>query len=238
MRILFYTVNLNNYDKIMDVTKARTLRWNDSYICVTDNKEDALSRSWGAHVVDIPNHIKNNKNEILDLTRYFKMNPNIVHNSKNQWNSPCDIEVYLDANKYFIAYSKIIQLCEKLWYSDKEMLIATHWGRTTVKEECDAVINCGKSTREQVDTEYQYLIDNGFKDDVGLYCASIEIRKTNSKPLKEMLSMWWDMYKISPTKRDQITLPYCLWKCNMLDKIITIESKELMNYFRHMPHRG
>lgn len=230
MELLFYTVNLCNYDRNQNIIGIRSVLPQYDFVCVTDNPRLATSMGWKVHEVHIQDFIKKNRNELLDLTRYFKMNPKAL-------GIKSDINIYFDSNKYITNISKVIEFCRELYASNKKMTIASHWGRDNVKDECDAVVKENKAYKYQVEEEYSKLIKDGFKDDVGLFCASIEIRKTNSYNMKHLLELWWDMYKNSPSKRDQITLPYCIWKTNMINKINTITSSEILKGFKHMGHK-
>jgi hypothetical protein len=223
MNVLIYTVIINNYDTLSDVTGFQ--RENVTFKCYsnTHSKTECEAKGWKSVVIEKPAF--GYKNACLEnrILKFFEFTP-----------GQYDIVVYLDGNKHITNIDKLLEWCKELYDSDKQMILSKHWGRNTVKEELSEVVMLGKCETHITNLEYNCFLKDGFKDDVGLYCASVQIRKTTNA-VNEFLKRWLDEYKKFQT-RDQLSLPYVIWKSNMLDKIKVIETSELLSFVKHMRH--
>ncbi len=223
MKILIYTVIINNYDILSDVTSFQ--RKNVTFKCYSNtfSKTECKAKGWELSIIEKPIYgLKNAslENRILKFKEF----------NSNQY----DIVVYLDGNKYITNIDKLLELCNELNESDKQIILSKHWGRKTVKEELNEAVMLGKCESYIGNVEYNHFLENGFKDDVGLYCASVLIRKTTTL-VNEFFGKWLNEYKTLQT-RDQLSLPYVIWKLNFLDKIKVIDSSELLSFVKHMRH--
>ena len=87
-------------------------------------------------------------------------------------------------------------------------------GRTTIKEEAEAIILSEKADPLLVRKQLETYKNNGFQDNIGLFEAGILVRAHNDLWVIEAMEQWWHEIK-THTQRDQLSLPYVLWKTGL-----------------------
>jgi hypothetical protein len=93
---------------------------------------------------------------------------------------------------------------------DNDILLFKHPDRKCTYEEMQAVAQWQLDNRELVELQFRYYKSLGVPEKLGLYEMSTFIVKTTNAT-KEFQLMWWE--QISKfSSRDQISLPFCLWK--------------------------
>jgi hypothetical protein len=139
----------------------------------------------------------------------------------------CEVAVWLDMTHW--AYQSIIPLLK----SGEDLLLMKHQERSLVAEEVEAC--AGLDVTSVMKSQYDSYKCDGFKDDVGLYSTSCMIRR-NTECGKKLSSMWWaEIEKWS--KRDQLSLPYCLWKLQITPGIIPgVDRGGFSPYFKFISH--
>ncbi len=218
MKVLIYTAIFNKYDCLQDVKEFKNYA---NFYCVTDSPEYYENRGWNVFKMPvIKNHPKlSNRVEKINAFIY----------SEGYY----DITVYIDGNKWITNIDILLEHCTKLYKSNKNLYLPKHWGRNKVREECDEVVRLGLDNPKVVNKQYQNYIKEGFKDDLGLFCASVQIRK--DKYLNEFFKIWLNEV-IHNSIRDQISLPYALWKSKAFKKLKIMEIEELRCFVRHKGH--
>ena len=76
----------------------------------------------------------------------------------------------------------------------------------------------------------------GLDSDSGLTENGIIIRSGNRDVLEPVMQLWWDEF-VSGVKRDQISLPYVLFKTKTEIYRLPFTSRAKNPYFRIVPHR-
>lgn len=149
----------------------------------------------------------NGKNKYAKMNRCFKINQHLVAPDS-------DINVYIDGNKKLFDIDKLLEYCTRL-YNDKDndAYFYKHEHRNTVQEEVREICKLRRDEPALVMKQYKEYREEGFPDNIPLIVASVQIRKTRSKPLQDMLDCWWEEVK-NKSYRDQISLPYSIWKTN------------------------
>jgi hypothetical protein len=66
----------------------------------------------------------------------------------------------------------------------------------------------------------------------GLWGCGIMIRKTNHPNVQQIETAWWDEIN-STTPRDQLSLPYILWKNDYKIDTINIKQTSLLDIVPH-----
>ena len=198
-----------------------------TFLCITDciPEKECLEKGWVWHYTDLPL-------PPTEANRFYKLNVLDSNNPVNNYKH--DIQIYLDTNKHIINLPLLVSYCQKLYESDKSILLSNHWGRTTVLQEIQELISLSLIPEDIARVLYMDYLYSGFKDDCGLYCASVQIRKPNAVTYG-ILNKWWGAFKETPY-RDQILLPYILWRYNYMDEIMKIDVKELLSFVEHKPH--
>lgn len=94
--------------------------------------------------------------------------------------------------------------------ADSDILLFKHPDRKCTYEEMQAVSHWQLDNRELVEAQFRYYKSLGVPEKLGLYEMSTFIVKT-SDATKEFQLMWWEQIN-KFSSRDQISLPFCLWK--------------------------
>lgn len=128
-------------------------------------------------------------------SRFHKHNPFLLF-------PDAEYTVWLDATHW--PHSSIMPIL------NGEMSMMRHFVRSTVKEELQACSDAKMDSVKTMTHQFRSYVEDGFKDDQGLYSTTCVVRK-NTERVKEFSEFWWrEICKWS--RRDQLSLPYCLWK--------------------------
>ena len=78
-------------------------------------------------------------------------------------------------------------------------------------EEARAVVDCGKSTKQEVDKLIKRYRQDGFPAHWGLFETGVLVRKHNDPRCISLMETWWNEFYHGP-RRDQLSLTYAMWK--------------------------
>jgi len=239
MKVLVYTAIFDDYDLLMDASNLQRDNVSNlgtivptvdtTFLCITDciPKNECVEKGWIQYYADLPL-------TPTEANRFCKLN--IAEKKHPIHNYEYDICIYLDGNKWIKNMDLLLKYCQKLYESDKSILLSNHWGRTTVLQEIQELIKLSLIPEDIAKSLYMDYLYSGFKDDCGLYCASVQIRK-NNMIARDLLWEWGNEFREVPY-RDQILLPYILWRYNYMNEIMIIDAKELLSFVEHKPHLG
>lgn len=132
--------------------------------------------------------------------------------------------VWVDGNHQL---KKNPQLILDEYGHDKDFLLFKHPDRFCVYEELMAVAGWQLDYKQLLEAQYAFYKAMNMPEKFGLFEMSTFIVKT-TEPIKELQLMWWEQINRF-SSRDQISLPYCLWKMN--SKIKTGIMKGYANIF-------
>ena len=109
-----------------------------------------------------------------------------------------------------------------------------HPKRNNIQIEAKRILYLKKANKEDVDRQIKFYLNDGFKDNFGLYQNGFFVRENNSEinKLCELVCGQVDIY----TNRDQLALPYCLWKLGF--KVNSISAKEASKFIRILSHNS
>lgn len=164
------------------------------------------------------------------INRYHKFFPHRIL-------SETDISIYIDGNIRIVG--DIAPLLKKFLESDKIIGVLKHPQRTNIIEECFACFELNKFKAEDKSVIVEQIEDyvkEGFKLDSELYAATVIFRRhADIEVLDKAMSLWWRQIN-KYCSRDQISLPYILWKTQVPYEVFDID---IFNnpYFQRMPHR-
>lgn len=91
-----------------------------------------------------------------------------------------------------------------------DLTLFRHPTRTTVFDEALEVIRLAKDDPKVVARTVSRYRKDGFPDDCGLYNTTLLLRHARPR-LVQFQPRWWDEL-VRGSRRDQISLPYCLWR--------------------------
>ena len=194
-KVAIYTAITGNYDKVSEPVFVPK---NCTYILFTDN-QNIKSDKW--EIRPIPEKIKKINNNIL-INRYIKMHPKELLDE-------FDYSIYIDGNIKTVSdlTSMIKEINEKTG-----LAIHRHYLRNCIYKESKACIFFGKGNIKKMKKQVKKYKEEGFPKNYGLLECSIIISNLKNSKSEEILNKWWDEFIESKSNRDQISLPYVLWK--------------------------
>lgn len=211
-KIVIYTCITGNYDEVVDPMYCSN---NIEYILYTNN-EKIKSNKW--KVKNIEND--SNLNNIL-LNRYIKMHPHELF--KNY-----DYSIYVDGNiKIFSDLSCWVNLLNE----EYGIALSMHSTRNKLSDELKACEILKKGNIDKMKEQINQYLKDGMPDDYGLLEAPVIVTDLHSETSKKILDNWWNEFVKSNSYRDQIALPYTLFKM----KIPICEIGKISNDIWHDP---
>jgi hypothetical protein len=209
MKVIFYTAIFGGRDNLHP---ASTMDSKCDYICFSDKSYDVPP--WQVTVL---------KSEIgarLEA-KFYKINS---HDAIPQ----ADISIWVDGN--ISPRINIDQVLDIL--GDNDLVIYRHPQRDCVYSEGQECIKRGLDSPEVIKKQLDRYRSEGYPEHYGLYCGGMIIRR-HTKEIQEFNKLWWDEI-INNSIRDQISLPYCLWKYSVKYKVI--EADKIINWYVKYKH--
>jgi hypothetical protein len=192
---LVYTVIFNNYDQLLPVNQ----KWNCDFVCLTDNPH-IKSNGWKIQVLD------EEFASYKSANRKFKI---LAHNYFPNYES----SLYVDGN---IRIKKDpTELFEK--YLKKENFASCiHYARDCIYEETITLLFSGRlNDYEKLRLLNQIALysKESFPRHFGLTETNVLFRNHMEPSVVRIMEMWWSELS-DGSHRDQVSLPYVLWKSN------------------------
>lgn len=218
-RIACYTCITGDYDVIKPVL------YPDSEVDYLLFSNQTIEAPFPWQVVIITPDGLDNK----DSGRTVKIRPHLLSELASY-----DACVYIDGNVQVIG--RIREFVEKLINDDMDVHFFHHPYRRSVKEEIRACAYFGHSWAWLLLKQYQRYRNARFPDSLGLFETGIMIWRPTLKA-KEFAEIWWAEY-CRDAKRDQIALPYAIWKAPPLVGNLGINNiRHGSNYFKLHSHK-
>lgn len=194
--ITIYSCIVGGYDK----PKIPLISYsNCTYVLYTD---DVSITAPGWQVKPIPEKLKTLK--ITEINRYMKFHPEEV--------CPTRFGIYVDGNVRLIA--GIPNFINKI--SEKTGLaIFMHPWRNCIYTEVKMCKLVGKGNAEKMQHQIDAYRQEGFPKNYGQLETSIIVSDLNNTRSTELLHKWYEEHTLRGGGRDQISLPYILWKNNL-----------------------
>lgn len=221
-RIAIYTAIFGKYD---DIIEPETIADNCDFYIITDQNVPEKSKwkkidiNLTSYDVDISNNIEKN--------RFIKMHPNIIF-PKYKYS------IYIDGNiKILTDPTEFIHKNNK--YGVK---LHKHYRRNCVYDEIEECIKLGKDCEGKLNNYKERLKSEGMPNNYGLLEAPIIVRNHHNSFCKKIMNEWWKEFKFY-CERDQISLPYILWKNNIkIEEISLLGNDIYSNYaFKKEKHK-
>jgi hypothetical protein len=194
-KVAVYQAVIGNYD---DLKSAPVLDSDIySFFLFTDSNNEYAN--WKKK--EISEHIRNLSNPIL-INRYLKMHPYELF-------PDYDFAVYLDGNIQII--SDIRPMLRQVSPATG-LAIHTHSRRNCVYDESKICIRIKKGNRKKINTQMNKYRKEGFPCHWGLFECTMIICDLKNEIGERILSSWWEEFLSAESLRDQLSLPYILWK--------------------------
>ena len=206
---VIYTCITGNYDNLIEPGYVSP---EFDYICFTDNNK-LKSNIW--KILPIPN-------ELSHLSK-VKQQRNIKINT-HKYLKEYDLSIWVDSSVRL--NDNINNILITLNFNKYDIFIPNHPERTCIYDEGNACIKLNKDKKEIIDKELLFFKHQKMPQNFGLYETNVIIKLHNSQSCIKLMELWCK-YVNEYSHRDQISLPYCLWKLNY-NKIY-----KLYNGFNH-----
>ena len=214
-KIAIITAIYGNYDNIkeQDINNKADVDW----YCFTDNT-DMKSDQWT--IITTPYHLNSTKYEY-----------------KNSYHNVSDKKIYnMMCAKYYKLKNHEIDILQKYDYiiwidgsitlrpnfinnvltniidNDYELASFKHSERNNINDEVKLSLTMDKYKTQDLNTQYQFYLQDGFNDNIGLFENTIIIRKKTER-INNIFDLWW-IHNLKYSYQDQISFPYVLWKLN------------------------
>lgn len=195
-KVAVYTCITGKYDNLI---QPFTKFANIEYIAFTDNLQQATN-DW--NIKDIPENIRKLKNNIL-INRYIKFHPHELFSDKY------DYSIYIDGNIKVIS-----DLTNMIYGINNKTGLAfhRHQFRDCIYNEIEVCRLIKKGNYAKLKEQIEQYKKEGFPSRYGLYECNVIACDLKNDNAKQLLNSWWDEFKNSQSLRDQIALPYVVWK--------------------------
>ncbi len=196
-----YTCIMNKYDKL----RSPLLRTKNTDYFVFSDDPNIIKETSCWQYKEISEKIKKkcNNNPIL-INRYIKMHP---HELFKEY----DLALYVDGNVRVISN---IEECFGYINDKTGLAMHDHSKRNDVYEEAKACIKLNKGNKKNIKQLVKEFKEENFPYNYGLFEAGVIAIDLKNKNSKIILNDWYQDFIKSETERDQLTLPYVLWKNN------------------------
>lgn len=196
-KIVVYTSITDRYDKLLKVPKLDGV---DFVAFVDGVSSEKICSGW--KVCDTPCRIDETENGVL-RNRFVKLHP------FNFFGHKYDYSIYIDGN---IAIRGDIR--NFLFGINKKTGLALHRHRSrdSVYNEIKACKILKKGNLKKLKEQNLYYKRDGFPANFGLYECNVIAIDLHNKNAKKIMDAWWKEFLRSESMRDQIALPYAVWK--------------------------
>ena len=219
-RFLVYTCVFGNYDRVFP--PVRTEKGMD-YVLVTENPRMSV-RGWRTHLVDCSGFATPKAANL-----HFRA---LAHQQICDHDASC----YVDGNVRVI--DGVRNLLNALCDNGAALGVFPHSRRSNVASEIEACIAEGKvSDAKSLRLEGQEYVDDGFNDDLGLVETTILLKNHHASQLDAAMRLWNGLYQ-RHLSRDQVSLPYVLWKTGIPVMWHDWTFREPNPHFSVHPHNG
>ncbi len=193
-----YTCISNDYDDINELAAYKFINFDWDYICFTDNTEHITQKQIGIWEI-YPFHYNNPKDATRNA-RWHKTHPHILFPNYDE-------SIWIDGNINILTSF----LFDEIKRRNMNFIFPKHFKNVSAYEEYEDVVSLDDP--KLIEAEKQFLLSEGMPENLGVVESNILYRRHNEVPLKSIDEEWWNMIE-KYSKRDQLALPYILWKHN------------------------
>jgi hypothetical protein len=139
----------------------------------------------------------------MNVNRYCKMHPYSIFSGD-------DYSIYLDGNVQVV--SDLTALTEIARRSKVGIAMHRHPMRNCAYVEAEVCIASHRGNPEAIKKQMKKYREEGFPENFGFYEATVIVADLSNQNGKRILESWWDEFCRSGSGRDQLALPYVIWK--------------------------
>jgi len=217
---IVYSAVTSSYDMVF---KPKVFTDDVRYVLFSDRQKKI--KGW--NVLPISNVIEGGES----LTnRWYKFFPHKVFKE-------AEYSIYVDGNIRIIGDLK--PLIQEFKESRAALGVFKHQHRTTIFQEVEACVEFGKfdeQDEQRVKEQLKTYTESGMPLDQPLTDNGVIFRWHQHPMLSKAMSSWWEQLQ-DFSKRDQISLPYVIWKADLPIKKWSESFREENAYFEPYMHR-
>jgi hypothetical protein len=224
LNVKIYSCVTNAYDKVVE--KAIICDSIKEWVLYTDDFRIEAD-GWNRIKLNHPEELK----DLKSVDRWYKFFP-------HKFLKDVDISIYIDGNIEILKNLK--PLIDKFYKSGFLIGCFKHPQRDNILEEIQACYSLNKidlhdgfSIQQQLSSYHK----DGFDLRSKLFSGGVIFRRhTQIAKLDSSMNLWWNQL-CTYTKRDQLSLPYVLWRANLGVYIfdMNIFDNEYLVVHRHKP---
>lgn len=194
-RIVVYTCIAGAYDRLIEpVVKENRV----DFVVFTDQQVPSGS-AWVKQ--DISQLKSYQTFSPVKLNREIKIRPYLFLDY--------DYSIYVDGNIQVVgAMTPVVRAM-----GDAALGLHFHSARDCIYDEMYGIRHLGKADMTLVNRQIKAYRKERFPSHSGLYENSIILRDHRNQSVRDLMEAWWQEYVKYPT-RDQLSLPYVIWKTN------------------------
>lgn len=195
-KIVVYTAIFGNYDIPQEPIVVPD---NCEFVLITDQKVPGKS-AWKcidpASIIPKYEELSN-----AEKNRFCKMFPHKVFPDVRY-------TIYIDGN------IKVITDLTELVNHDLSsgLQFHKHKARNCVYEELEACSILGKASKDAIGAYRTVLQKRQFPAQYGMVECNVIVRDSKNSIMKDIMEEWWEEFHNHEVKRDQLSMPYLLWK--------------------------
>jgi hypothetical protein len=212
---VFYTCVFGNYDLVRNINIKLSKKFNFFLITNLNIK----SKNW--NILKVNNNRLNN----FFLSRFYKF---FLHDKLKKYK----YSVYFDGN--IVLEKDFLFLLKKFISSKKDIGLFKHSSRSSVYQEISVNLKEKKNNSHNVKKLLNFYRKNKYSSVNDLTENCIIFRMNNSKKISLAMNLWWKLLGLYG-KRDQILLPYVIWKTKISKLIFDINLRDTV-YVTMFPH--
>lgn len=197
-KVVVYTCITGGYDQIKEPIYYSE---NVDFVLFTDDCTEMVPSNsvWKKRKVEEIPGIRQNFN----INRYCKMNPKVLF-------PEYDYSIYIDGNVQVV--SEVCDLLSLASNSKVGIAMHRHSSRQCIYREAQACIIAKRGNRTKIEKQIEKYKKENFPKNYGMCEATIIVSDLHSETATSLLKQWWEEYCSSESQRDQLALPYVLWK--------------------------
>lgn len=212
-KIVVYTCITGGYDNLLE---PYYLDEKCDYVVFTDSN----IKSNIYKVLDIPEKVKKLENNIL-INRYIKLNPHELFGQEY------DYSIYIDGN--IRPISNLSAFINNI-NDEVGVSIHKHSIRNCIYEEEKALKVFKKGNYKLIQKQINEYKKEGFPEKYGMVEACVIVTDLKKDTSRTILIQWWEEFVKRKSMRDQLAIPYVLWKNNIkMEKVATLGNNVFKN---------
>lgn len=189
------------------------------YVCFTDNK-CLKSDIWDVKYVENIDGLDN-----ALFARQYKICP-------HKFFPEYDTSIWVDAN---LQIEKDLVMLMQQYQHSADILLFPHPERMCIYDEGAICIHWRKDDKKSILYQMKKYLEEEYPCDNGLMYGGCIVRNHNKSNIIDAMETWWNEV-VNGSKRDQISLPYALWKTKNLYDLSDLDYDN-NEWFKVLPHK-